>query len=279
MKKIFFIFTIVLLLTGVGCSGQNEQTQQIPVQNQEIPISVPNNYPEAVALHGNEYQSIQEDLNGDGEKETVTLAVERGNGNVTAVLHVDNNSVVVPGDDPAGYFGVVALDKKDGLKEIAVGDFGPSDDYTTTFYYYDGTQLVSMGTIEGLYEDMNFDGKGMITTKTRGKILDTWFYDDNYTISKDRQLVHMPKNLYTRDTSVTLLISLRLQLSPENDQVVTTLQKGEAVKIIGCDDKTWCEIKKTNGTTGWFAIEDFDTIQGTNGLHGQDVFSGLSYAD
>ncbi|GEM_PF-6864156 len=257
MKKIFLAFIALILLTGVGCNKQNSQTQT-SLQISETATASNSSSGSIVSYSKDYYNSLQEDINGDGKKENISITVERLGGSVTTTLYVNNFSAIVPGYDPVEFFGIVNIDNGDKIKEIAVIDMGPSDDYTTSFY--------------------SFDGLGKITTQTRGKILDTWFYADDFIISKKHELVHVPKNLYARDTAVTLLVTLPLQKSPINSQIVTTLQKDEAVKITGCDDVMWCIVKKANGVNGWFAVENFDSIVGT-GLQAQDVFSGLSNAD
>lgn len=272
MKKTFFAFVALLLLTGAGCNNQNNKTQ-IPLQVSET-TTVSNSFSGNTTSYSKDYTSFQEDLDGDGKKENIALTVERLGGFVTTTLHVNNFSTIVPGYDPIGFFGIVDINKGDKIKEIAVIDIGQSDDYTTSFYLFDSTNLLSMGTIQGSYKSMIFDGFGKITTQTSGKILDTWFYADDFIISKKHELVHVPKNLYARDTPVTLLTSLSLQTSPINSQIITTLQKDETVKITGCDDVMWCVVEKANGVKGWFAVENFDIIKGT-GLQAQDVFSGL----
>ncbi len=265
MKKLFFAFVGLIILTGAGC---NKQDYQIPQT-----ISSTSTY-----LYSDDYNSLQVDVNGDGKEELITLTVKRFEGYVTTTLYVNDLSVIVPGYDPAGYFGMVDIDSQDNIREIAVIDVGPSDDYTTNFYYFNGTNLLFMGTIPWVYKDMTFDGFGKIITKTRGKILDTWFYDDDFVISKNHELVHVPKNLYVRDTTVTLLTALPLQISPLNSKIITNLNKGEIAKIIGCDDIAWCVIEKSDGVHGWFAVENFDIVKGV-GLHAGDVFLGLSNAD
>ncbi len=225
---------------------------------------------------GNTYLSLINDITGDGKAETVWLTTDS---NFVTTLHVNNATAVVPGDNPQGYFGIVKLNNQDPITEIAVSDLGPSDDYTTTFYYYDGNNIIPMGTTQGLYEDMKFDGKGTVTTLTRGKMLDTWFYPDEFSLTPNRSLTHVPKDFYTRDTLVTMLHELSVQASPTSSQIVGKLKKNEKATITRCDDKKWCEITGAKGERGWFAVEDYDVIVGTGGLHGGDVFDGLSYAD
>ncbi len=290
MKKIFSIFVVLLILTGAGCNNQQEEsvetsvpTQTVTPQNisDQLPLTQNNEYhPEESALKENEYRTLEQDLNGDGEKEKISLTFKSAYSDIHTILHVDNLSVEVPGNNPSGHFGIVDIGKQDKFKEIAVTDNGPSTDFTTSFYFFDGKNLAFVGTIQGLYEDMHFDGKGKVTTKTRANILDTWFFDDEYALNQNHSLVNIPKDFYSRDTAVTLLIpTLSLQTSPTNTKISVTLKKGDEATVIGCDNKKWCEIKTKAGKTGWFAVGEYETIISANGTVGAEVFSGLSNAD
>ena len=62
------------------------------------------------------------------------------------------------------------------------------------------------------------------------------------------------------------------------DNVSFTLEKGDVVRIVGCDDVAWCEVRDSQGTAGWFQVRDFDTVVSLN-IRAAEVFDGLSYAD
>lgn len=275
MKKLLLSSVLLIILIGAGCSNKNNQPPT-SLQISEA-VTASNLSSSSVFSYSKDYNSLKEDINGDGKEENITLTVKRLPGFVTTTLRVNNFSRIVPGYDPVGNFGIVDIKSGDKIKEIAVVDMGPSDDYTTSFYTFNNSNLLFMGTIQGSYKEMIFDGLGKITTQTRGKILDTWFYADDFVILENHELVHVPKNLYARDTQVTVLVLLPLQTSPMNSQIITTLQKDEVVKITGCDDMMWCVIEKANGVKGWFAVDDFDNIIGI-GLRAQEVFLGLSNA-
>lgn len=292
MKREVIIPILVVAVVVIG--GLLLRRPPAPDNSMPAPVS---SYPEAsfpdayanlqkpVGPEPNQYTELRQDLNGDGVPESIGLTIRKEdpaeplNPSHLATLTVNGMSTTTPGDSPEGYFGIVDLNAQDTLKEIAVMDEGPSSDYTTTFYAYDGKNIIDYGTISGIYREMQFDGKGKVTTRTRAKILDTWFYYDDYVLSGHR-LVHKPREFYERQgtTDITALVPLPLQRSPEDKTIVTTLKKGEAVRIVGCDDIAWCMAENSAGIRGWFAIQDFDLIKALS-LHASEVFTGLSNAD
>ena len=56
------------------------------------------------------------------------------------------------------------------------------------------------------------------------------------------------------------------------------LQTGEKVTIVASDNKAWCLVKNSKGKQGWFAVDEFCIIRGTN-LAASEFFEGLSFAD
>lgn len=223
--------------------------------------------------------TAQLDLNGDNVLDHVSLSMVPDAQQPHELLTVNDVTVQVPGFSPVGYFGIVDLDVYDGQHEIALSDFGPSTDYTTSFFAFDGKSLKLLGTTQGLYEQMLFNGDGSFVTTTRGRVLDTWFHRDTFKLSADT-ITHVPKDFYERlpQTPITVLQLISLQTSPADPTKAFTLRKGDTATIVGCDDATWCKVRNGKGATGWFALENFDTIKGMGQPAGA-FFDGLSYAD
>ncbi len=241
-------------------------------------------------LKANEYLSTSIDLNGDGVVENISIEV-KGNSieGTSTVLTASGSSIVFPGTNPDGYFGIVDIDTTDHEKEIAVSDRGGSIDYTTGFYRFDGSVLQLVGTVQGSYEDIDFAGNGTLTTQTRATTLQTWTYEDAFTLGTDHKLSHVEKDLYLIDPSAIgahLTMLQDLPLNTDTNEVIggaiaTTLKKGEKITFIGCDDVRWCKTQSATGVAGWFAVEDFNTIITIDGTRVQasEVFEGLSNAD
>lgn len=239
----------------------------------------------AAEKNGKIVGTAQIDLNGDNDIDYVSLSMmpdaDPRLRSVHPELTINDVSIAVPGTNSVGYFGIVDLNIHDGQHEIALSDLGPSDDYTTSFYTFDGKTIKFIGTTEGLYERMQFNGDGSFATTTRGHILDTWFYRDSFALTDDNSLVRVSKDFYERenpDSPVIVLMTIVLQKSPSDTRNAITLRKGDVVTIVGCDDIAWCQIMNAQGITGWFAVEDFYIIKDT-GKPATDFFEGLSYAD
>lgn len=88
-------------------------------------------------------------------------------------------------------FYVTDMDEYDNSLEIAVLDDGPSADYATYFYRYDGSALAFIGEVDGFpFKEQNggingFTGQNGINGTIRTDILETaylngyWWYDSN----------------------------------------------------------------------------------------------------
>jgi hypothetical protein len=217
--------------------------------------------------------TVSIDLNGDGVNEKVIYKPG------SSQLLINNKSVTYNFDTPVESFAIADLDTKDSFKELLVSDYGPSDDYSTNYYYFDGTNIVKMGETEGLFKSgIKLDGQGKLIAPTRGSILQTWFFDKSFQISKDHKLAEIYQELYSTDSEVTLKMALKLYKNKGDTTPSITVNKGQKANIIGTDDKEWCLIKTSNGTKGWIALDSF-TVLRNNGLEAQDVFDGLCYAD
>lgn len=185
------------------------------------------------------------------------------------------------------YFSLVDIDKSDKSIEIAVSEIGSSDASMTSFFRYDGKSILKLGSMEGFYGeyrsgsytslgDVIVDGSGVVRTRTRGDILHTWFYDDEYVV-KNNALRQVQKALYLMNQKVTVLKELSLKKSRTDGSPGITLKVGEIVTIKETDNKSWCSVANSKGETGWFEVYDYGKIKGTQ-ADASEFFDGLVYA-
>jgi len=172
-----------------------------------------------------------------------------------------------------------------------VSDLGPSNDYTTMFYTYDGEKIKDMGITEGLYKQgvyaedfgkalMDFPGDGTFTTSKRGAVLHTWFYDQTIELDENHLLVEVPQSVYKMDYEVTVLKDLPLVFMPEDDTLAFTLKAGEKATLVWTDDVEWVSAKNEDGEEGWFKLEDpINIIIDGKTFPSYEVFEGLNMAD
>ncbi|MEW6182130.1 MAG: stalk domain-containing protein [Bacillota bacterium] len=247
----------------------------MPLKTFEVTVTVSS--PESMATARGTGEACRFDLNGDGELDTIKFNCLEGGESYT--LNVNNLSVTGQGDNLDGLCQIVDVDSKDKLKEITVSESGPSDDYATAFYYYDGERIVSMGRVEGSASTfLKVDGSGTVETKTRGATIHTWFYPDYYRLSGTHLLERVPQELYEMNHKVRVKRELALQKSRAGGITGVVLIPGEEAVLVGSDDKGWCLVENSEGMRGWFAYEGYNTISGTQ-LTTEDVFEGLCYAD
>ena len=224
-------------------------------------------------VEGNE---IEVDLNGDGTEERIKLECKAGGDTYT--LYINGLSVRGQGNNLDGKMFVCDIDSKDKYREIAITESGPSSDEATYFYYYDGRKINFMGRIQGSNYVINMTGSGTFTTRTRGQILQTWFYTDRYGLSSGHELENIPQLLYMMGTRVRVQQELELQKSPTDSESAAVLKPGDEVVITSSDNKEWCEVDTMKGVKGWFAVGNFSDIKGTD-YSATECFEGLCNAD
>lgn len=216
---------------------------------------------------------VSVDLNGDGTKEKIIYKPSNSQ------FIVSSKPVSFTFDAPVESFAIVDINTKDKLKEIVISDYGPSDDYRSSYYYFDGSKIVKMGETEGLFNSgVKFNGTGKITAETRGSILQTWFFNKSFKLSNQHKIVEIPQELYTTDYDVTFKMQLNLYKNKGDASPSISVTKGEKAKIIATDDKAWCLLKTSKGIKGWIVVNSFNTLK-NNGLNAAEVFDGLCYAD
>ena len=183
-------------------------------------------------------------------------------------------------------FTIVDLDNHDRYREIAVSEYGESEDPATTFLKYDGASLDVIGTIPGFYGrryenelpdglgSIGIDGSGTISTIKFSSFLMTWSYEEKYRFENGTMLTEIEKELYPLNYEVTMLSDLTLKKSRTDTSDGITLKKGEVVRLKECDNKKWVSVTNPDGEIGWFAVDEKNTVIGT-GKPATEIFEGL----
>jgi hypothetical protein len=230
------------------------------------------------------------DLDGDGKPDRVVF--EGSPGGYAFTVTVNGIRYDGDGDHISGKFEIVDIDSTDGLREIAIPQSGPSDDYSTTFLIYRQGKIQKIGKIPGTY-DLKVDGAGIIHTMVRGKILHTWFFPGAFVLDK-KHIPHMVEQplypmetpyvgergylRYTMGTECTTKQSFQLRASPTDSTIVRTLNPGEKFKIMASDNKRWCVVQTSMGTWGWFEVVRYNKVVPL-GIEAGELMDGLCMAD
>lgn len=233
------------------------------------------------------------DLNGDGSEEEIRYDVKESSDysgyscvltiNGTAYELCEYAAMVTP---ETKSFYVTDMDEYDDSLEIAVLDDGPSTDYATYFYRYDGSALAFIGEVDGFpFKEQNggingFTGQNGINGTIRTDILETaylngyWWYDSNA-----RKLEYMDGGMhqYKYFTPHRLYVDLPLWKAMDQNSEQVTVSSGQDVFFISSDAKEWIYVRAKDGTEGYIHV-DGENVSNV-GRPGTEVFSELNYFD
>ena len=316
------LLACLTLLGSAGCSGRSMSVQSsLPLHSSttttpETSSTLPGKQGDLPGAE-NGYlvqepmgEEVQVDLDGDGELETVTIAtkqIEQKNGDsrwketVLSSVQISGKeflkksdlegtslnvpNVVLYTPESKHYF-LADLNASDGKLELALLDYGPSYDLTTTYLRYENGQLTSLGTVPGFPDQDSsiLDGKGNVTTPGRLNLLQNWQAPFVYQL-KGNALEKAPQSWYTPidqpEQQVVLKKAIRLYSKPDRNAQATTAQPNQAVTAFpATDNKHWVQMQLADGTEGWFYMEDGATIvSGDQKYTEMEAFDNLNMTD
>ena len=315
---------VALLVSGLlfaGCTTPPpEEPQTPPPVTEEPPVQEPPEEPGEEPVQENPLDPLEEpgdmsyeeytseggtarvvklfDLDSDGTKEQIVLIARSLNqpGSDTEsvsyqqyTLSVGDSSVTMKEEEPVTdfepRFNITDIDSTDRHREIAVSFYGLDVYQGTSFYRFEGKELIPLGTIQGFFGLYNsfgttsmgavtVDGSGIVKTISLSSILMPWLFDDAYRFGEDGKLERIEMDVYPLGMEVTMKDDLVLRKSREDLSDGITLKKGEVVTLQDSDNKEWVSVVNSKGETGWFAIDDYMTIRGT-GKTADAYFEGL----
>jgi hypothetical protein len=227
-----------------------------------------------------EPRTFYADFDGDSSPESVLVAFEPNEWlNFRIVLGRDTLDDF--GESLHGTAFVVDVDTTDGLLEIAIPEWGPSDDDAVNFVRYTQGELRVVGRLPGrLGDDLLIDGSGVVRTTCRGRILHTWWYPCTFRVFEESgTLAEVPQAFKVMKSAVRLKCDLPLFPSPEHNRPTAMIRSGESATIDLTDDEDWLRIRSQAGTVGWFRISGQYVQFGPTSLLSHEVFDGLDFAD
>ncbi len=230
------------------------------------------------------------DLDADGDMETVAFEILKDAEGYDAGFRLSVGELSVEGEAWSLNEEIYALrlNRYDTL--LLVSDYGPSDDYETFFYRYEGDCLRYVGSIYALPESMKADN-GIITAPVRGNLLYTWFHDADFGLAEywgndgkaDARIYPIPRYLYPMGVMAKLKVDLPLNVSMTDSANACTIERGGCVILCATDDYQWVYIQAADGSgSGWMQVSGeygMECIVGDERLFSWDVFDGLPFAD
>ena len=267
-----------------------------PVSNTAVVQSLPE-LPDALIVAVGE--NAIGDMDGDGIENNVRVWLERNeygwNEVRLSIDGVDFTDAMIAArggsgfDDPDEFWWIaVDLDPSDELLEIAIQDWGPSDDLTTSFFRFDGQTLSCLGSPEGFLffqngpSTMTLNGDGTLRSEMRLRVLQTWWTMVDYAVGSDGKFAPVPQDFYPsirEDQQVTLLHDLYAFDKPDGTRSV--LPAGTTARLVGTDNVRWVLLQLADGSEVWLDLGEFGyKLEGPDGeYYGSDALDGLLMAD
>lgn len=215
------------------------------------------------------------DLNGDNVLDTLifsldSMSIER------YLLTVNNCSLI--GDGCCAYDSVliIDIDTADDFKEIAVCKGEPDDFYLTTFYWYSGTKVEVVGTVDEEYSKNMAKGNGEIHIDKINYFLGRRSYPATYCLEPDHKLYEYEEKWIDPEISVVVKKHFGLWRYSSDFNSKITVDSSEIVTFVKTDLKKWILVMKDNGKKGWLFVDENDNVNGTK-LQLKDIFDGFNY--
>lgn len=226
--------------------------------------------------------SMDADLDGDGTNENICYNInipepemqEGEDGESYEVEGEPTCSLTINGTDftdvlnqqeefyvasPASHYYLVDLDRSDAYVEIALVDYGYSDDPVTAFLRYDKGQVTCLGTIQETLdsEGCTLYGDGNLSARAHSNMLETISYPYDYTV-KDGKLQVVPKEWYSIDNdsrteeyrhhAVLKEVKVYTENSTSSETKTLTSQDGP-VTFVASDNNEWVKLQTQDGST------------------------------
>jgi hypothetical protein len=198
-------------------------------------------------------QRLEEDLDGDGRKETLTLeALAEGRYR----LSVGRASATLDTGGQETSMEVLDVDTSDRFREVVVtwGDVDPIR--RIRFYRFEDGALHVLGEV-GAHAEVR--GNGIVLEKTWQ---DFWSRTEKYVLdARARQLRRVPQELYAVGVDAQVRTSFPLLRSRTSREVVANVAPDTQVRIVAAEGEArsererWYLVQTSTGLMGWARVE------------------------
>lgn len=228
-------------------------------------------------------QKIEIDLDKDGNLESVSYSIREDEFDQFVItIQVNDQKIEKPVYAPSSAIAVVDIDREDPYLEIVFSDHGPSSDFVSYYYYYDGGNLIKMGETDGTIErGIEIAGGGHFKAMLPTQFLHTMPLEIQYELDVEHKLRQIKDDIYDVDYQLFLLNPLQVYRTRDEKSVSRVLSNGQNVQLTATDNEAWCQLETENGDKYWFRV---GKISHKVFSHGREyspnhVFDGLVYAD
>ncbi|MDP4094579.1 MAG: YARHG domain-containing protein [Bacillota bacterium] len=211
------------------------------------------------------------DLNGDGQTDDVEY-IKNSEGKDTFSLRVNNSILKAYGSNLSEKFTITNFSGRRGFYDIVIYEDGPSDDPMFSFYYYNGKDIIKMGTCDGyqlkpdghgkLYSTYSYiPGVEMISGQTipiswyeisNDHKLEIKYQDKNKLIGQKIKVLH--GDVIDNNDDYGIKLFPKHDSNPYGDDFITTVNKGDILTILDIGDlsrESSIKVETQDGKIGW----------------------------
>ena len=209
--------------------------------------------------------TLKADLNSDKITETITVTTI-DEGKDSYILRVGKLSIRGHVFEKVDEVKIVDIDKNDKFKEIQVAAYGPSDDFNSDIYYYDGYSIKKMGSTagftysgDGILYDKNWMGFWLKTEKVvlvKQSHMLKWIKQPFYNVGK-KTFVNSSLNIY-QETDCKHVLA-KLGVKSKIDIILASIPslengKDPYYKIVYL-------VKTEKGLLGWINYDSLKSLE------------------
>ena len=230
------------------------------------------------------------DLTGNGKANRISYKVKPlGDWEYKCELTIDKHTYVISdmiymASPVTDAFYITDISEMDDSLEIAILDYGPSDDPVTYFFRYDGGNLSLLGEVDGFpFTDQTggpngFDGLGNITGRVRMDLIETTYLEGYWRLDGD-EIVYQDYYWHKLlpGSGHTLYEDLPVHLSMDDASGTTTIAANTKVYFMGSDMEEWILVRGKDGSKGYLHVKDGNIVD--LGVPADQVISDLNYFD
>lgn len=268
--------------------NENEKSNLQAIKNAEEEYSKAHPYPKRF----NVGEQIEVDLDGDGKNNNLEFQLKNVDGDpadIKAYITIEGTTfdlqeygIYLRSPELKGFYITDLADFKAGL-EIAILDYGPSDDLVTHFFTYQ-KKLEYIGTVSGFpFKDYDgYDGFAnplTVTGTIRADLIHTCFAKADWRYDVDNNKLLFQENGYYPivENSHELYVDLPVYYEMNEHSATSIIKAQKEVFFMATDAKEWIEVKGKDGTRGFMHIKDQKVVP--LGRKATEVFSNLLFAD
>ncbi len=236
---------------------------------------------------------VKKDINGDGIEETIFFKIKdsSNNGDYNYTFTIDgkdcSEGLTMGFPNMESYY-LIDLDTTDNYIEIALMDYGPSDDPMTYFYRYeDADNFKQLGSVTDLWssDSCYLESNGIITANGRLSLLQTWFAPFRWKLGADgsitalEDVMYYPKAGSAQPNNILRDVMVYTSMDLSSEFKVLSQADGP-VKFIATDNSNWVELQTRDESKLYLYMSDFSTIvSGEETMDASTVFDQLFMAD